>query len=77
MHEFCNIDINKLILLLRKDVYPYEYIDSWERFDETLLPDKEVFYSSLNVEDITDVSYRHARRVLKYFNNKNLRDYSK
>ena len=36
-------------------VYPYEYIDSWERFDETSLPDKEAFYSSLNMEDITDV----------------------
>ena len=42
--EFCNGDLNKLILLLRKDVYPYEYLDSWERFNETLLPDKEVLY---------------------------------
>ena len=43
-------------LLLRKGVYPYEYIDSWERVDETSLPDKEAFYSSLNMEDITDVN---------------------
>ena len=34
-YEFCNGDINKFILLLRKGFYPYEYIDSWERFDET------------------------------------------
>ena len=35
IYEFCNEDINKSILLLRKDVYPYECMDSWERFDET------------------------------------------
>ena len=57
IYEFCNGDINKFILLLRKDFYPYEYMDSWERFDEKLLPDKEIFYSSLNMEDITDVDY--------------------
>ena len=70
IYEFCNGDINKFILLLRKGVYPYEYTDSCERFDERSLPDKEAFYSSLNMEDIT-----HAKRVLKYFNNKNLGNY--
>ena len=40
IHEFCNEDINKFILLLRKGVYPYEYIDSWGRFNETSFPDK-------------------------------------
>ena len=48
IYEFCNGDINKFILLLRKSVYPYEYTDSWERFDETSLPDKEACYSNLN-----------------------------
>ena len=62
-YEFCNEDINEYILLLRKDVYPYEYMDSWQRFNKTLLLDKEVFYSTLNMEDITDVDYRHAKRV--------------
>ena len=42
-YMFCNGDINKLILLLRKGVYRYEYMDSWERFNETSLPDKEAF----------------------------------
>ena len=50
-------------------------MDSWERLDETSLPDKEAFYSSLNMKDIIDLDYRHAKRVLKYFNNKNLGDY--
>ena len=40
IYEFCNKQINKSILLLRKGVFPYEYMDSWERFDETSLPDK-------------------------------------
>ena len=75
IYEFCNKDINKSILLLRKGVYPYEHMDSWERFDETSLPDKEAFYSSLNMEDITDADHRHSKRVFKEFNNKNLGDY--
>ena len=52
-YEFCNKVINRFILLLRKGIYPYEYIDSWERFDETSLPDKEDFYSSPNIKGIT------------------------
>ena len=48
-YEFSNGDINKFILLLRKGVYPYQYMDSWERFDEKLLPKKENFGSSLNM----------------------------
>ena len=43
IYEFCNEDINKFVLLLRKEIYPYEYMDSWERFDETSLPDKRGF----------------------------------
>ena len=35
IYEFCNKDINKSILLLRKGAYRYEYMDSWEKFDET------------------------------------------
>ena len=45
IYEFYNGDINKFVSLLRKDVYPYEYMDSWERLDETSLPDKKCFYS--------------------------------
>ena len=40
IYEFCNENINEFILLLRKGVHPYEYMDSWERFDEKSLPDK-------------------------------------
>ena len=75
MYEFCDRDINKFILLLRKGVYSYEYMDSWERFDEALLSKKEGFHSRLNMENITSVDYRHAKRVFKNFNNKNISDY--
>ena len=75
IYEICSRDINKFILLLRNDIYLYEYMDSWERFDETSLPDKEAFYSSLNMEDITDVDHRHAKRVFRILNNKSLGDY--
>ena len=44
-HRFCNEDIDRFVLLLRKGVYPFEHMDSWERFNETSLPDKKAFYS--------------------------------
>ena len=75
MYKFCNGDLKKFIFLLRKFVYPYEYTDSWERFNEISLPEKEAFYSNLNMEDITDVHDRHAKRVFKNLSNKNLGDY--
>ena len=48
-YSFCNNDLNKFVLLLRKGVYPYEYMDIWERLNETSLPSKEDFYSNLNM----------------------------
>ena len=39
-------------------------MDSWQRFDETSLPDKKAFYSNLNMEDITDIDYRHGKQYL-------------
>ena len=50
-------------------------MNSWQRFDETSLPDKEAFYSNLNMEDITDVDYRHGKTAFEYLINKNLGDY--
>ena len=42
-------------------------MDSWERFNDTSLPDKKYFYSELNLEDITDKVYSHAQKVFEYF----------
>ena len=74
-YSFCNSDLNKFILLLRKGYYPYEYMDSSERFNEKLLPSKKDFYSNLNMEDISDIDYRHATNVFKGLKLKNLGDY--
>ena len=83
-YSFCNIDttgsgsserINKFVLLLRKGVYPYEYMDTWEKFSEISLPSKEDFYSNLNMEDISDIGYKHANNVFKRFKLENLGDY--
>ena len=63
------------LLLLRKGVYPYEYIDSQERFNEIILPDKKAFYSELNLEDTTNKDYAHAQKVFKELNLKNLGHY--
>ena len=55
--------------------YPYEYIDSWERFDKNTIPPKEVFYSELNLENITDKDYEHVKKVWEAFEIKNLGEY--
>ena len=67
-------DINKFVLMLQKWVYPYKYMDDWEKFNEAFLPEKE-FYSSLNMKYITDADYKHAKRVWEDFEIKNLREY--
>ena len=68
-------DINKFILLLRNGVYPYEYMDDWEKFNKTTLPEKEEFYSKLNMEHIKDADYINSKRVCKDFETKNLGEY--
>ena len=71
-YKFSNHDNNKFLLLLRKGVYPYECMDDWEKFSETLLHEKGDFYSHLNMENITDANYEHEKRVSKVFEKKNL-----
>ena len=74
-YKFCNKDLNKFILLLRKGVYANEHMDNWERYDETLLPNSKTFYSNLNMENSTDIDYRHANKVFKEFKLNNLGEY--
>ena len=59
---------------MRKGVHPYEYMDDSEKFNE-ILPEKEEFYSHLNMEDITDTDYAHAKRVSKDFEIRNLQEH--
>ena len=60
-------------MLLRKGVYPFEYMDDWETFNETSLTANEEFYSNFNMEDIIDAYYIYAKRVCKNFEIKNLK----
>src|SRR5271166_2546905 len=71
-HFYCG---KQLDLLLRKGVYPYEYIDSIDRLSETELPPKSAFYSKLNDCDTSDEDYEHAQTVWKEFGFKTLREY--
>ena len=54
-----------LMNLLRKGVYPYEYMNSWLRFNEKSMPDKEAFYIKLHMDDITDVDHSMQKKCLK------------
>ena len=66
---------DKLDLMAQKEVYPYDYMDSFNRFEETQLPNKEDFYSMLNDEHISDKDYEHAKRVWKTLGCKTMGDY--
>ena len=74
-NKFCNSDLKRFIMLLRKCVYPYEYMDTWEKFDETSLPDKKCCYSSLIMENVSDIDYRHGNNVFKKFKLNDLGEY--
>ena len=66
---------NKLSLLKRKGLYPYEYMDSLERLMENKLPPKKSFYSKLTGEGISDEDYQHGLTVWKEFEIKTMKDY--
>ena len=62
-------------MLLRKGVYHYEYMDGWDKFNETSIPSKESFYNNLTMENISETDYRHSNNVFKTFKLNNLGDY--
>ena len=74
-HTALQCPVDKLHLLPRKGVIPYEYWDSIERFDETQLPSKEAFYSHLTGQAITDEDYCHAQQVWRKFDMQKLVKY--
>ena len=65
----------QLPLLRRKGVFPYEYLDSFEKLNKTRLPSKEAFYSKLNAKGITDKGYFYTQKVWRKFNMKTIKDY--
>ena len=66
---------DKFDLMIRKGVYPYDYMDSFDKFEDTVLPTKDQFYSLLNDEHISDEDYNHAQKVWKTFSMNNVGDY--
>ena len=68
-------DGKSLDLLLRKGVYPYDYMSGFEKLSETKLPSIEDFYSRLNDENISLEDYAHAQNVWNHFGCKTMRDY--
>ena len=62
-------------MLLRKGVYPFEYIDGWNKFNEKIIPSKDSFYSILTLESISETDYAHANNVFKKVNINNLCEY--
>ena len=77
-HEFWGFEKRSLKqkeLLIRKGGYPYEYIDSWDKFEEKRLPSKDEFYSKLNMSGISEKDYSHACKVWNEFGLKNMGDY--
>ena len=64
-------------MLFRKSVYPYEFMDDWEKFNGKSLPEKEEFHSNLYMKNITDSDYNHAKRICKDFEIKKLGEYHK
>jgi len=68
-------DMGQFEILTRKGVFPYEWFDSAERFEETSLPVQDMFYSRLYEEKLSDDDYAHAQSVWKFFYFSSLRQY--
>ena len=62
-------------LMKQKGIYPYDYMDSFQKFDEVQLPSKEDFFSILKNEHITNEQYNHAQNIWNTFNLKTMGDY--
>ena len=62
-------------LLIQKGICPYEYMDNWDRFEETTLSRKSSFYSKLNMSGVSDQDYEHACKVWRDFGIRNLGEY--
>ena len=74
-YKLSNNDINKFVLLLKKGIYPYQYMDSHDKFNETTLPPIQKFYSNIRSKNINNDEYKHAKKVWDHFELKTLGDY--
>ena len=77
-HEFFGFESyndHQCKLLIRKGIYPYEYMDSWDKFKETSLPSITHFYSNLNMSGVSDGDYEHACSIWREFGIRNMGEY--
>ena len=72
---FEKLSLKQKELVIRKGVYHYEYMDSWDRFEEKRLLSIDEFYSKLNMSGISEKDYQHTCKVWKKFGLKNMGDY--
>ena len=72
---FENYNDHQCKLFIRKGIYPYEYMDSWDRFEETSLPSINHFYSNLNMSGVSDTDYEHACSIWREFGIRNMGEY--
>src|SRR6266852_9931575 len=70
-----NLSSQSFNLLLQKQIYPYDYINSFKKFDEEKLPNKKYFYLALNYNNISDEEYQHACKIWDIFNIQTLGEY--
>ena len=73
--EVNNVFVGDTDLLIRKGVYPYDYMDNFERFNKTVLPPMNEFYSRLNDSNADPKDYEHAQKVWQHFDIKNMGEY--
>ncbi|KYQ48100.1 hypothetical protein ALC60_12862, partial [Trachymyrmex zeteki] len=74
--EFSTLSNEEFELLTRKGVFPYEYVDCVEKLDDTRLPPRESFYSSLTGDTVSESDYAHAANVWQRFSVRTLGEYS-
>jgi len=74
--EFFNLSAENFDLLTRKGIFPYEYIDCVDKLEETELPPRESFYSSLTGDTVSEDNYAHAVNVWQRFSIRTLGEYS-
>ena len=74
-YQLCNKDLNRFALLLRKGVYPYEYINSWNKFNKLVSLVEDHYYSKLNQKGITKEHLKHVKNICDTFRIKNPGEY--
>ena len=74
-HKLSDNNLGNFKLLLRKGVYPFEYIRSWENLQEPVPLDKKYYYSEFNDTNISDSDIEHVKKVCNAFNITNLGEY--